>query len=111
VKRNYTVFERLIGLIVVTVVRLQVDRVALDFEVVGFVVDSMIQFHWLCLFLYPKNEELEGSYDFHSQWVLEVAVVGVLLVLGGLVICIVLVVEIIVLVWQRQQRMFSLGFV
>jgi hypothetical protein len=63
------------------------------------------------LFLSPKNEELEGFYVFQFQWVPVVAVVGVVLVLGGLDVRVMSVVEIMVLVLRQQQQMFSLGSV
>ncbi len=64
----------------------------------------------LCLFLSPRNEELEGSCVLHFQRLPEVdieLVVG----LGGLGVRVALVEEMMVLAWRQQRRMFLLGAV
>jgi hypothetical protein len=109
-KRNCVGFEKWIGSIVVKSIVGKVQVTVLgwaDLGGVGFVFYSIPQFHWKCLFRFPKNEQLEDFCALHSRPLLEVGVelVGVL---DGLDVRVTLVVEIMVLVWQQQRQMFSL---
>jgi hypothetical protein len=109
-KRNCVGFEKWIGLIVVKLIVGEVQVTVLgwaDLGDVGFVFYSIPQFHWRCLFRFPKNEQLEGSCVFPFQLVLEVDI-EIVLVLGGLDVRVVLVEEIVVLAWRQQRQMSSL---